>query len=69
MDRRVLKFQNAQHFGSMTREQIDEDITARHYKLSVEDYRRLLRSYAKDDSDEEGVEWGTSEEAGTPDKK
>ncbi|MNQ54898.1 TraM recognition site of TraD and TraG [compost metagenome] len=69
VDRRVLKFQNAQHFGSMTREQIDEDITARHYKLSVEDYRRLLRSYAKDDSDEEGVEWGTSEEAGTPDKK
>lgn len=56
-DRTRLKEKHAMKYGPLTRDQIQEDISARNFKLSVTEYKKLLASYDKDDSEEEGVDW------------
>lgn len=57
VDRSQLKRDHAYKYGRMTAQEIQEDISARNFKLSVSEYRKLLASYDKEDSQEEGVEW------------
>lgn len=57
VDRNTLKQTHALKYGPMRREEIQEDISARNFKLSVTEYRNLLASYEKEDTGEEGVLW------------
>lgn len=57
VDRTLLKKRNAKYFGPLKHDEIKEDISARNFKLSVDDYRKLLASYDKDEQEEEGVAW------------
>lgn len=57
VNRDRLKLQHAWKYGPMSAKDIQEDISARNFKLSVSEYRQLLNSYDKEDAGEEGVEW------------
>lgn len=57
VDRSALKQKHAYKYGPLSATEIQEDISARNFKLSVQEYRNLLASYDKDDNEEEGVEW------------
>jgi hypothetical protein len=55
VDRKHLIQKNAAIYCPQTIQEIQEDISARNFKMSVEEYRKLLASH--DQTEEEGVEW------------
>jgi hypothetical protein len=68
-DRTRLKEKNAIKFGPQTVKDIQQDISARNFKMTVDEYKKLLASYDQEENGEEGVEWDESDEAVTNGKK
>jgi hypothetical protein len=55
VDRTSLRQKHSYKYGPMTALEIQEDISARNFKLTVPEYRSLLASYSEEEK--EGVEW------------